>query len=363
LWTALGGWSASAAGLLLALNPECVFYSQYNRYYSLGALFAVGSILAALQAVRLRSGSWMVRAGFLALFGLGTHLLLAGLFAGLFAVAILAPSATRKERIHLASVVVGFGIAVALLAYFYLLPLVRGWNAGVDWGYSLPRALLGGVNQLGVPTALLAALGAVLMLAGKHPLRWFWAVWAAGWLASLVVLPKVLAFHPGYSFLFLFGPVVLAGYAVGAIAEKVVGTWGTIAAVAWVGVAVLFNVPSLVSHYADGSRHDFRAAAQFVAEQRKPGEAVAAVSPGNFAFYAPELSDAERLNPDRLMEGFHKIADNKHPCWIIVLGGRTPRDMEVQKWLNENCRLKMSFRKSRFDYYDFTVDVLFFEAR
>ena len=62
LWSTLGGWSATAVGLLLALNPECIFYSQYNRYYSLGMLFAVGSILCALQAVRMRSESWMVRA-------------------------------------------------------------------------------------------------------------------------------------------------------------------------------------------------------------------------------------------------------------------------------------------------------------
>jgi hypothetical protein len=249
------------------------------------------------------------------------------------------------------------------LGYFYLKPLVSGWNAGVDWGYSLPRSLLGGVNQLGVPTALLAALGAVLMLAGKHPLRWFWAVWAAGWLASLIVLPKLVAFHPGYSFLFLFGPLVLAGYAVGSIAEKMAATWGTGSAVVWVGVAVLLNGPALASHFADGSRHDFRSAAQYVVEQRKPGEAVAAISPGNLAFYAPELSDVERLNPDRLMDGFRKIADAKQPCWIVLIGGRTPRDAEPQKWLNENCRLKATFRKPRFDYYDFTVEVYYFEPK
>ena len=363
LWSALGGWTATAVGLLLALNPECIFYSQYNRYYSLGLLFAVGSILCALQAVRTNSGSWMVRACCLAALGLFTHLLLAGLFAGLFAVAWLAPSATKKERLRLALVVVWFGIAVALVGYFYLLPLVRGWNAGVNWGYSLPRAVLGGANQLGVPTALLAALGAVLMLAGKHPLRGFWAVWAAGWLASLVVLPKFIAFHPGYSFLFLFGPIVLAGYAVGVIAEKLAEAGGKCAAVTWIGVAVLLNAPALASHYADGTRHDFRSAAHYITERRQPNERVAAVSPGNFAFYAPELADAERLNPDRLMEGFRTIAELKRPCWIMVLGGRTPRDGDVQNWLNENCRLKASIRKPRVDYYDFVVDLYYFEPR
>jgi hypothetical protein len=188
-------------------------------------------------------------------------------------------------------------------------------------------------------------------------------VWAAGWLASLVVLPKLVAFHPGYSFLFLFGPVVLAGYAVGSIAEKLAGTWCTCSAIVWVGVAVFLNGPALASHFADGSRHDFRSAARYVIEQRKPGESVAAVSPGNLAFYAPELADAERLNYDHLTDGFRKIGDAKQSCWIVLIGGRTPRDADAQKWLNENCRLKATFRKPRFDYYDFSVDVYHFEPR
>ncbi|HJZ56270.1 MAG TPA: glycosyltransferase family 39 protein [Gemmataceae bacterium] len=361
LWPALGGWTATATGLLLALSPEFVFYSQYNRYYALGALLAAGSVLAALAAVRTRSVRWMATACGMALVGVFVHLLLAGLFAGLLVVALSAPAATWRERGKLAAVVIAFGVIATAIGVLYLAPLARGWNAGVDWGYSIPRALAGGVNQLGVPTALLAGLGVVLALA--HPLRWFWAVWAGGWLASLVVLPKLLAFHPAYSFLFLFGPVVLAGYAVGVIAEKLATSRGMLPAAAWVGVAVLLNAPSLASHFADGSRHDFRAGAQFVAEYRRPGEAVAAVSPGNFAFYAPELADAERLNPDRLTDGFRQVAAANRPCWVVLIGGRTPRDADAQRWLNENCRLKATFRKPRFDYYDFTIDVYYFDPR
>jgi hypothetical protein len=129
----------------------------------------------------------------------------------------------------------------------------------------------------------------------------------------------------------------------------------------WLGVAVLSNAPPLVSHYADGSRPDFRAASHYVARQRGPDDTIAAVSPGNLAFYSPVEPD--RLNPDRLMDGFRIIAEAKRPCWIVVLGGRTPRDGDVQNWLNENCRLKASFRKPRFDYYDFSVDVYYFEPR
>ncbi len=361
LWSALGGWSATAVGLLLALTPEELFHSQNNRYYALGALLAAASVLAALAAVRTRSPVWMALAGMLALLASFTHLVLAGLFPGLFAVALLAPGATLRERFRLALVAAVVWLVMAAVGYFYWMPLVKGWNAGVDWGYSIPRSLLSGANQLGVPTALFAALGALLMLMGKHPLRWFWAVWAAGWLASLVVLPKVVAFHPGYSFLFLFGPMVLAGYAVGALAERIGGTWGGGASLAWIGVAVLLNAPSLVSYYADGSRHDFRSAAQFVIANRQPGDALAAVSPGNLGYYAPEFHDAASLNPDRLMEGFRKLEAAGKPCWLVLTAGRTQRDAEAQKWLNEKCRLRATFQRIRLDYYDFAVEVYYLE--
>lgn len=368
LWPALGGWAATATGLLLALSPEFVFYSQYNRYYSLGSLLAAGCVLAGLAAVRGRSGGWMAVAAVLAAAATADHLLLAGLFPGLVAVALLAPATPWRDRARLAAAVVIVGCGVGAVGVLYLAPLARGWNAGVDWGYSLPRAVAGGVNQLGVPTALLAGLGAVLLVAGRHPLRWFWAVWAGGWAASLVVLPRALAFHPGYSFLYLFGPVVLAGYAAGRVAEGLAAAApgalrGAVPAAAWVGVAALLNAPALASHFADGSRYDFRAAARYVADHRRPGDAVAAVSPANFAFYDPAFADAAPLNPDRLADGLRAAAAADRPCWVVVVGGRGPREAAAQAWLNENCRLKTRICKTRFDYYDYAVDVYEYEPK
>lgn len=368
LWPALGGWVATATGLLIAINHEFVYYSQYNRYYSLGSLLTGGCILAGLAAVRRRSVGWMAVAAVLATAAMSNHLLSVGLFPGLIASALLAPAMSWRDRARLAAIVIIIGCGVAVVGVLYLAPLAQGWNAGVDWGYSIPHAIAGGINQLGVPTALLGALGAVLLLAGRHPLRWFWAVWAGGWVASLIVFPRVLAFHPGYSFLYLFGPVVLAGYAVGQIAEKLTAAGpgvvrGSLTAAVWVGVAALLDAPALVSHFMDGSRYDFRAGAQFVADHHQTGDTIAAVSVGNFSYYNPEFASARRLNPDRLMEGFRDVAAANRRCWVVVVGNRAPRHPDAQTWLNENCRLKASIRKTRFDYYDYLVEVYEFQPK
>lgn len=368
LWGPLGGWTATATGLLLALCPEAIFYSQSNRFYSLGACLAGACVMAGLAAVRNRSVGWMFVASLFAALGMADHLLLVGLFPGLLAAALLAPGAFIRDRLRLAAVVLIVGAGVATVEVLSVYPLAKGWNQDADWGYSLPRALAGGVNQLGASTAILAGLGAVLMTAQRQPYRWFWAVWAGGWLASLVVLPRVISFHPGYSFLYILGPIVLSGYAVGQVAERLAAACGgtsrgAIPAALWVLAAPLFNAAALVSYYMDGSRFDFRAGASFVAEHMRPGELLAAGSPGNFTYYSPVFSQSLTLNPNKLGESFALINAANQPRWIALLSGRTPRQSSDQQWLNDHCRLKAVFRKPRFDYYDFGVEVYLFEPK
>ena len=72
-------------------------------------------------------------------------------------------------------------------------------------------------------------------------------------------------------------------------------------------------------------------------------------------------ADAIPLNSDRLVDGFREVSAANRPCWVVVVGGRGPRNSEAQDWLNTHCRLKTTIRKTRFDYYDFTVEVYFFE--
>ncbi len=43
--------------------------------------------------------------------------------------------------------------------------------------------------------------------------------------------------------------------------------------------------------------------------------------------------------------------------WIVVTRGRNPLHEELAEWLREHATLKKQFRKQRFDYYEYCVDV------
>ncbi|MBN9516960.1 glycosyltransferase family 39 protein, partial [bacterium] len=314
LWRPLGGYAATATGLFLAVSPEAVFQSQQNRFYMSAGLVAGGCVAAAAVAVRDRHAGTFCVAGATAAIAPLFHPVLAALAPGLAAATWLGMPAGPDHARRRFLVIAGVAVAVVVLVVAgYHLPLLRQWNAGAGWGYPTGLAVLAGVKRLGVPAALLAALGAVLMFRADRPAFGFWAVWAGGWAATLVVLPSALAYQPAYSFPFLLGPVVPAGYAVGEIARTLREQSGRAGAVVWVAAACLSGAPALVSHYADGSRYNHRAAAAVVADRRRPGEAVAAVSPGNLAHYRGELADAAGLDPAVLTRELSAVGRRGRP--------------------------------------------------
>ena len=133
------------------------------------------------------------------------------------------------------------------------------------------------VSQLGWPVALLAVLGLVGIWKSGGDQGHYWAVWALAWAAGSVILPQLVSYHPGYVFPLSLGALVLAGRAVAEIYEGL-SRQNTLAGPAWLGLACLLSLPSLVSHYADGSRYDFRTAAQYVGRHWEAGDRVAAFS-------------------------------------------------------------------------------------
>ncbi len=362
LWKSLGDRAAVATGLLLAVNAEAIFQSQQNRFYMVTGLVAGGCMAGGFAAVRARQrigfGLVCAMAALAPLF----HPVLAAVAPGLAAAVALGmrsqPDRAKRQFLWLAA---GTLAVVGVVVAAYDLPLLRRWNAGGGWGYPTGRAILGGVKRLEVPTALLAALGAVLMARADRRAFGFWVVWAGGWVATLLVLPSALEYHPAYSFPFLLGPTVFAGYAVGVIAQALRHGSGRFSVAVWVTGVCFLNAPVLFSHYADGSRHNHRAAAAYVATHRRPTEAAAAVSPGNLAHYQESLSDAAPLDSTGLTRDLLAVGRRGRPTWLVVPAGRTGRDPEAQAWLNRWCRLEANFRRARLDYDDYVLDVYKFD--
>src|SRR5262249_20322116 len=148
------------------------------------------------------------------------HTIEALLLGALFAAIVVTAWLGREPRlVRLLPVVVFSGLVGAGIFLGYLLPMARGWNSGESWGYSLGHSAMASVSQLGWPIALLAFLGVVSLWTHRDPQGWYWASWAAVWMAVGLVLPYFVAYHPAYVFPLTLGAVVLAGRAIGLIFE------------------------------------------------------------------------------------------------------------------------------------------------
>lgn len=350
-------WLAVVAALLVAVWPAHLLHSQQNRFYMTAGIFSALCMLLGARAVQQRSVWWMLWACLAAVAGVLTHTLLVFAFPGLLISTVVVARVERKPLPWaMIGVVAGFGLATAVFVALYVLPLAIGWNQGGTWGYGLVRSLMASVNQLGWPTFLLAGLGAWWACQQRHPQAWYWLTWGAGWVLSGLFLPLLVTYHPDYTFPWALGAVVLAAYAVAQIAEHLYSTRRTLA-FAWVGVAIAFQLPSVVSHYQDGSRPDFRTAARFVASRWQPGDRLAAVSPGLAKHYAEFDTSVISLISDNPLSDLKQAIKVPPRLWIIMYSGRGGKPADLQQWLGTNCTLELVVRERRFDYYEFVVEV------
>src|SRR5262249_21651060 len=142
-----------------------------------------------------------------------------------------------------------------VLFLFYMKPLIQGWNQEAEWGYSVGHSVLASVNILGWPLTLLAALGLLLMFEERSSRRWYWLACVCGWAGITVLLPLFIPYHPWYAFPYALSGLVLAGLAISDIYERLRPT-RHLSSTLWLCIALGFNLPSLISHFADGSRED-----------------------------------------------------------------------------------------------------------
>jgi hypothetical protein len=355
-----GRSTALATALLMTFWPDHINRSQENRFYTIGAVLAALSILAGALAVRRRSLGWAVTAAAAAAVGVLAHTLLALLLGGLF-VGWLAAAWVRRDRrlARLAWVVPAAGFLLVPLFLFYLLPLGRGWNAGEYFGYGVGQSVLSAACLLGWPVMLLAGLGVLLTVRRPTALNVYWLSWAALSAALVVLLPLVVVYHAEYGFLFALGLLVPAGRGVAVIYERLRGHH-RLAGWAWLGAACMLNLPSLASHYLDGSRLDFRVTARYVAAHARTGDHVSSFSPRVFRHYAPQGLDVKSLLPFHEAGAVERLTGGSGRLWIVVFSQRGGKEKALEDWLGRHCSLRFVHRPRRFDYFENATEVYLF---
>jgi hypothetical protein len=356
----LGRRTAFAVALLMVFWPEHINRSQESRFYTIAATLATLTMLLGAKAVRRRSAVWMAAACVVATAAVLTHTLLGLLFAGLFVALLAASRAGQEERLRrLAWIAPAAGAIVAVAFVIWLLPLARSWNEGATFGSTPARSVLTATSLLGWPVAVLAGLGICLMARNPTPTDAYWLAWTACLALGVMTLPVVLVYHSEYTFLFAFAALVPAGKAVARIGD-LLRLRSPAMRIAWLAAACLFSLPSLLSHYVDGSRHDFRAPAEYVSAHWQPGDRVSSFSPHVFRHYAPELPDVISLPDDPTHLG--RLAQRGR-LWIVVWSQRGGKPERLEAWLTAHCRLCFAHRPHRFDYYDNNTEVYLLNPR
>lgn len=357
----LGRVPALATALLILLWPEHLYRSQENRYYMTATVCASLAMLLGAVAVQRRSFGWTFGACVAAFAAILAHTLQGLLFAGLFLAIFAAGRIAADRRVfRLLLVVAGSGLAAIIFFVCYLLPLVRGWNAGESWGYSLSHSVMASVSQLGWPIALLAFVGLLTSARGDPAQAGYWITWAALWAVAAVLLPFFVAYHPGYVFPFTLGALVLAGRAIAVIYEALRPQYALAAGV-WLGVTCLFNLPSVVSHYADGSRGDLRSAGEFITENWQPGDRVAAFSPRLVKHYVAPGIEPIGLKTSDPVPDLRKLSRTSERLWIVVPSSRGGKPERLAEWLGKHCTLEMARRSKRIDYHENVTEVFLYE--
>lgn len=365
LW---GDGAGLSAALLAVFSPWHLYLSQYARYYSLAFLLAAITIVAFWLAYREDSGPWLVAGVVSAGFGVLAHAS-AGMIFGAAAAWILVVTAWEHltgedvPALRLAAAgVVGVGLVAA--SAFYFVPILLGWSAHpARYGFAGPVLFLSFGQWLTAGTSLFAVGGSAWM-------------WAAGerkkvsYLLAVVALPFLFLSVAGYfikvsvPFLFVSAPAVflLAGYFVhrvyvdlrsGAVAPAVAA-----AVVLLAGIAT--GVPSFVSHYMDGSRPDFRSAANWLEGHVDAGDDVVLTDLKNaLERYLDVEVDARGFDRSvrQLEEVVDEVAAGPSPGvvwvtpWIADRGGFNERGLgPATGWVRRHCVLRRVVSHPRLDF-------------
>ena len=273
-----GLWYAAALALVMDASQLYVYLAQLDRFYSLPLLL----MLVTLVLMWVPGRNALIVPLVILLSGLAvlSHNVTVPIFGLAFGGACVL---FVLGRVRLAVVVrSGAATVVSLLLYaFYLLPLVRGW---ASTGNPTP-VLISFVAQLGIPIFALALFGLWLAAAQRTtpaPVQWAGLVFVA----SLGLLQFTnMSWSPRYFLFFLPAAWLLAAQAIDWVASRLEYRW---TGVAWYGCVAVLCAPNLVSHYIDGSRHDYRQAASVVIAHDQDGAPILSDDAETISYYLPD---------------------------------------------------------------------------
>jgi hypothetical protein len=274
-----GLWFGVALALVMNTCQLFVYLAQLDRFYALPLLLMVA--VFALMWIQA-SDVWVLPAivvlSALSVLSHNVTLALFGLAFG--ASCLLWMFGYVPMRLVVRSTT---ALVPALLLYaFYLRSVVSGW---ASTGNPTP-VLVSYVAYVTVPVLALALLGAWLTVVRRdNPVMLWWLIIFVAGVGLLQVTTTKISWNPRYFVFFLPATWFLAAHAVDDVAARL--GYRVTGAVWYACVLVLF-APSLLSHYVDGSRHDYRQAANLVITHDRDRSPILSDDAETISYYLPD---------------------------------------------------------------------------
>jgi hypothetical protein len=272
-----GLWFASALAIVMNGSQLFVYLSQLDRFYALPLLL----MFVTLILVWMPAGGILVYGAIavltaLAVLSHNVTLVVFGLAFGASALLFLLRQVSIDVPIKSA-----LAVAVAGAVYlFYLLPIVRGWSST---GNPTP-VLVSFTAEMGVPILALTLLGLWLAISRWQVPQMLWC--AAMFVAGILVFQAAtISWNPRYFIFFFPAAWVLSAYAMETVAARLEFSFTS---VVWYGCVAVLLAPSMISHYVDGSRHNYREAAAILIDHDTTQAPILSDDAETISYYLPE---------------------------------------------------------------------------
>jgi hypothetical protein len=272
-----GLWFATALAIMLNGSHTFIYLVQLNRFYGLPILLLTLSLIV----ICIPAGAIIMipLTALLAALTVLSHNVTVVVFGLAFIAAVMMYMLGRAV-LHL---VLRSGVAAlvgALVYFFYLVPLVRGWTST---GNPTP-VLTSFAAHAGIPSLALAFVGCWISLArpdqGKFML--WWALIFIGSFFAFLLTP--ITWSPRYFLFFMPAMWIVAAHAMEFIACRIgFGSMGRV----WYACAAALLLPNLASHFVDGSRHDYRTAAAVVIDNDLQHRLILSDDAETISYYLP----------------------------------------------------------------------------
>jgi len=355
-----GVGTALIAASLLAVSTWHLYWSQNARFYVLLLILYTLALLTFYLGIE-NDKPWFIVAS-LILFGLAAKERLLALFfvpVALSYIVLLKILPFEKPAGYRLRNLAIFFVPCLGLGIIFIIPFLRdvpGWLSGFGWINNNPFWLMAGTfYYIGLPAVILGTSGAIYFFIKKNRAALLFSLGAVIPLFAIVAISMFQYTANRYIFVSLTSWIMLAALAVNELFVRSKGS-NKILATGVLAVLLLSSVSEdvLYSQYQHGNRDNWKAAFQYIRDQRQPRDLIVAANPDVGTYYMGEnvlgfqhltLTDLESYSRIWLVEDFNT------------------RDVfpELHAWMVQNTR-QMANLDNHLNARSYTMRVYLYEA-